>query len=311
MIQEQRKIQVKERESAMTQSMVMRVTGILIAGILMIVMIANVVGQATSDTLTTVSDEGFSYSHFATVLNTYVNDQGMVDYKELTANRESLDRFAEQIAELSPTAYQTWNDKEKIALWINAYNAFTLKLIIDNYPIKSSFAASLRFPKNSIRQIPGHWKKVTFIVMGKEMTLNDIEHNTLRKDFNEPRIHMALVCAAMGCPPLLNEPYTGERLDEQFADRTNALLSDPEKFHIDRVKKQVYLSPIFKWFEDDFMKTYGTDEKFEKFSKGKRAVLNFISPFLSDTDRTFLIETEKFSIEYLDYDWSLNEQQSS
>lgn len=311
MTQEQRKIQVKERESAMTQSLVMGVTRLLIAGILMIFMVANVVGQTTSDTLTTVPDEGFSYRYFTTVLNKYVNDKGMVDYNGLKANREGLDRFAEQIAEIPSTVYHTWKDREKIAFWTNAYNAFTLKLIIDNYPIKSSFAASLRFPKNSIRQIPGHWDKVKFSIMGKEMTLTDIEHNTLRKDFNEPRIHMALVCAAMGCPPLLNEPYTAEKLYEQFADRTKALLADPQKFRIDRKKKRVFLSPIFTWFEDDFIKTYGTDEKFKEFSKGKRAVLNFISPFLSDTDRTFLVETEKFSIKYLDYDWSLNEQQSS
>jgi hypothetical protein len=250
---------------------------------------------------------GFSYDDYAAVLSADVNGDGMVDYRALKANRAQLDAFARSLAALQPQVYNGWTDPQKIAFWINAYNGLTLKVIIDHYPIKSSFFASLRFPRNSIRQISGVWDEITFTVMGKPMTLEEIEHGTLRKQFHEPRIHVALVCAAMGCPPLLNEPYVAEKLDEQFAGRAKLFLGNGRKFRIDRRKGDVYLSPIFKWSGDDFVAVYGTDARFRGHSDAERAVLNFVAPFLSEADRRYL-ETGDYDVSYLDYDWSLNEQ---
>ncbi|MCI0419208.1 MAG: DUF547 domain-containing protein, partial [Acidobacteria bacterium] len=122
-----------------------------------------------------------------------------------------------------------------------------------------------------------------------------------------PRIHMALVCAAMGCPPLRYEPFLGDQLDEQLNDQTRRFLSDPTKFRMDRSKGKVYLSSIFKWFPSDFIKTYGTDQKFAGHDPAERAVLNFISRYLDASDREYLA-TAKYNVEYLGYDWSLNEQ---
>jgi len=249
----------------------------------------------------------FDYEGFSATLGKNVDDNGMVGYKTLKADRKALDKFAAAVGALPPEVYNGWTEAEKIAFWINAYNGLTLKAIIDHYPIEPSFIASLRFPKNSIRQIPGVWDKLKFRVMGGEMTLDEIEHSRLRRDFNEPRIHVALVCAAMGCPPLRDEPFTGEKLDGQLDDQTTRFLSDPEKFRIDRSKGRVYLSPIFKWFGGDFAKSYGTDAKFAGHGESERAVLSFIGAYLSESDAEYLSKGD-YDIEYLDYDWSLNER---
>jgi hypothetical protein len=250
---------------------------------------------------------GFNYDDYVAVLKKYVDDKGMVAYRALKADPKRLDAFASAMATLDRRAYDKWDDKAKIAFWLNAYNALTLKVILDNYPIRASFVGSLRFPKNSIRQIPGVWDKVRFRVMGRRVTLSEIEHTTLRKAFDEPRIHLALVCASKGCPLLRREPYEGADLDAQLDDQTRRFLATPGKFRIARSKGQVYLSPIFKWFGEDFVKTYGTNEKFRGHGKELRAVLNFTSRYLNERDREYLA-TGHYKVLFLDYDWSLNEQ---
>ncbi|MBI1747529.1 MAG: DUF547 domain-containing protein [Acidobacteria bacterium] len=243
---------------------------------------------------------------YARVLKTYVNDQGLVNYKEMKAHSQTLDAFVHALGKLDSKAYDAWTGPEKIAFWINAYNALTLEAIIRHYPIHASVIRSVVFPKNSIRQIPGVWDKRDWLVMGRHVSLDDIEHETLRKQFHEPRIHMALVCASIGCPPLRNELYTGAQLDDQLDDQARRLLTNPQKFRIDRDLGRVYISPLFKWFGEDFVKTYGTGEKFFGHGQTERAVLNFVSRYLEARDRDYLA-AGKYRVEYLDYDWSLNE----
>lgn len=251
----------------------------------------------------------FSYADYAAALEAYVSEDGMVSYRELKAHRETLDAFVSALAGLDPKQYAEWPDPAKVAFWLNAYNGLTLRVVIDHYPIRTSFPASLIYPDNSIRQIRGVWTDIEFPLMGKMMTLDKIEHEVLRKQFTEPRIHMALVCAAIGCPPLRNEPYTGDRLDAQLNDQARAFLGNPAKFRIDRAKKRVYLSPIFDWFGGDFVKEYGTSTEFGGYSEAKRAVLSFISRYVGEEDRAYLA-AGSYDIKWLDYDWSLNEQKA-
>ena len=262
-----------------------------------------VAGEAASE----APEDVFSFESYAEVLERFVDDEGMVDYERLKADNASLDEFLKAMAQLGRGTFDAWDSDAKIAFWINAYNALTLDAIIDRYPIKASFGRSLIYPKNSIRQIRGVWDKLEWTVMGSKMTLDGIEHETLRAHFNEPRIHVALVCAAMGCPPLRDEPYTGERLDEQLDDQARKFLSNPAKLRVDRDAGRLHLSPIFDWFGEDFVETYGTDEKFEWYDEAERAVVSFVSRHLSKDDGEYLESTE-LSIRYLDYDWSLNEQ---
>ena len=255
------------------------------------------------------SEQGgeFSFDPYGAALHRYVNERGLVNYRGLKADNSQLDAFSASLASVSPAQYASWSEPRKIAFWINAYNALTLEAIIRNYPIRSSFLRSAVYPKNSIRQIPGVWDKLRFAVAGREMTLDEIEHATLRAKFNEPRIHVALVCAALSCPPLRNEPYTGEKLDQQLDDQARTFLASSQGLRIDRQAGEVHLSSIFKWFGEDFVRTYGTREQFAGKSDVERAVLNFVSRYVSDPDREFLVSSA-YRIEYLDYDWTLNEQ---
>ena len=231
----------------------------------------------------------------------------MINYHQLKSNRKQLDVFIKELGKLLPAQYKLWTEQKKISFWINCYNALTLKVIIDNYPIKPLLFSSFVYPRNSIRQIKGVWDKIQFTIMGKNLTLNFIEHDILRPKFKEPRIHMALVCAALGCPPLRNEPYIGEKLDVQLDDQTRRFLNNTAEFRTDSVNYHVFISSIFKWFGEDFIERYGTDDKFKGNKESERAVLYFISNYVNLPDKILLKETT-IKIKYIDYDWSLNEQ---
>ena len=248
----------------------------------------------------------FSHDLYDRVLKEYVVD-GRVDYARLKGNRSDLDRHISELARLDPKLYEKWEGSAQIAFWINAYNAITLQVILDHYPIqRSSSPASLVFPANSIRQIPGAWDQITHPVMGRPMTLDQIEHEVLRKRFKEPRIHMALVCAAQGCPLLRSEVYMGQRLNEQLVDQARRFLENPAKFRMDRKQRLVRLSPIFQWFGQDFLIAYGLPEGFAGHADAERAVLAFASRYLASDDRAFL-QDGNYRIAYLGYDWRLNQ----
>ena len=251
--------------------------------------------QAETEIKAAANTQPFNYQDYADVLQTYVDDRGLVDYAGLQSNREQLDRFNQSIGAVTPKTYASWTEAEQIAFLTNAYNSLTLQSIIDRDPLPES-----------IRDISGVWNRRKFTVAGTELTLDNIEHDTLRKDFNEPRIHVALVCAAISCPLLRNEPYLPETLDAQLNDQTVKFASSPHGFSLDREDKQVYLSSIFKWYGKDFEPTYGIENQFEGNDK-QRAVLNYFSPVLDAATQTFL-KQEDYKVKYLDYDWSLNTQ---
>lgn len=241
------------------------------------------------------TNRSFDYQDYAQVLQTYVDDNGLVNYAGLQANREQLDRFNKSLGEVSPTTYNSWSEAEQIAFLSNAYNSFTLQSIIDQQPLKES-----------IRDIRGVWNRRKFNIAGEEKTLDNIEHDTLRVDFNEPRIHVALVCAAISCPPLRNEPYIAEKLDAQLDEQTARFANSVHGFKLDRQDNRVYLSSIFKWYGKDFIKTYGVKDEFNGNDQ-QRAVLNYFSSKVSPEDLTFLKQND-YKVKYLNYDWSLNKQ---
>ena len=239
----------------------------------------------------------FSYDPYAEALSAYVNEAGFVDYQGLQANRQSLDQFNASLAAVDNATYDSWTEAEQIAFWINAYNSLTLKSIINESPIKSS-----------IKDIVGVWriKKHPVLADEKTYTLNNIEHDVLRVDFNEPRLHVAINCASIGCPDLRTEPYTGDKLDEQLEEQTRRFLSSSKGLQIDREGNTVYLSKIFEWFGKDWKDSFGIDSGFTG-NENERAVLNFISGYLEADDQAYLAEGD-YQVKYIDYDWSLNVQ---
>ncbi len=235
----------------------------------------------------------FSYEGYEAVLKSHVDKKGRVDYAALARDRMGLDAFLAGVAGLSPKPFSKWKKKERLAFWINVYNALTIRAILDHLPVKS------------IREIPGVWKKLEWKVMGKNLTLDFIENGILRKRFHEPRIHMGLVCASRGCPFLSNEPFRGIRLEEQLDERARLFFADQGKFRVDRKAGKVYVSPLFDWYKADFVEVYAPKKGFRGLSAEWKAVMNFTARYVNPKDRAFL-EAGGYKIGFLPYDWSLN-----
>ena len=232
-------------------------------------------------------------AHYRAVLQEHVDSHGQVSYRALKASPDKLSRYLQWVANLDPGVVGSWGAKARIAFWINTYNAWTLKAIIDHYPIKS------------IRKIPSVWDKKSFTALGRLMSLNEVEHEVLRKRFDEPRIHFALVCASVGCPILWNEPYTGARLDAQLDDQVRRFVRLARNLRLDHEAGKVGLSSIFDWYGKDFVPRARRDTASRE--EINRAVLDYLAPFVSPRDRE-LMSRKGVPVGFVAYDWSLNER---
>jgi len=246
----------------------------------------------------------------ADVLKTFVDKQGMVDYKNLRRKRPELRTLLSEFDNLDPKVYNSWPKNDKIAFWINAYNIQMLKIITYNYPIEGSrFLYPLPgWGPKSIRHIKGIWTRHKFLVMDEEFTLNEIDERFFQKEFDEPRVLFALTRASLSGPQLRNEPYYGYKLDEQLNDQAKKFLANPKAFRIDRKKGMVYLSALFQKtvYGKNFISKYGIDRKFKKQEPSTRAVLNFITNYISEEDKSFL-EVGNYTVQYIRYDWTIND----
>lgn len=227
------------------------------------------------------------YTSWERILNTFVNEQGRVDYEGLKANRVPLDTFIQTQIENADISKLEGNQLK--AFWINAYNALTLRLIVDNYPLKFG----------GIRTI--NWGKPWDIKMkaaGRELSLNGIEHGILRKwDPIDPRIHFAINCASVGCPKIPNTHFDPGRLNEQLDHEARRFFNDPEKTKLDRKKNTVYHSEILNWFKEDFLAVSETK-------------LDYILKYLNDEDTAYISQNRnKVKIKKIKYDWGLNKQE--
>jgi hypothetical protein len=243
--------------------------------------------RIASFTLLTAVGHAFDHSHaaFDAVLKQQVRD-GWVDYATLKAAPRPLDCYLAQLANVGESEFERWPEKDRLAFLINLYNAATLKLIVDRYPVKSI---------RSIGWIPGSaWKQNVVQLFGRKISLDELEHGIIRKNYRDARVHFALVCAARGCPPLRNEPFVGARLDAQLDEQGRAFFAQSEKNRVDATTRTVHLSPIFKWFAEDFEAAAGS-------------VLKFATPFFPENAKRAL-SSDDFKIEYTDYDWSLNDR---
>lgn len=228
----------------------------------------------------------FDHSHalWGQVLRSHLRD-GLVDYKALKQSPETLNDYLDQLAGVPEARFMTFSENQKVAFLINLYNATTLKLIIDHYPLKSI--------KDIGNRLHGPWDKKVVRLMGRTFSLDDLEHGIIRRNHLDPKIHFALVCAAVSCPPLRAEPYVPERLQEQLTDQGKVFLSDPTKNRFDEAQQTLYLSKIFEWFAKDI-------------KRESPSVEEFILPFLPEATADRLRAT-KFKTKYLEYDWRLNE----
>lgn len=221
------------------------------------------------------------HSKWSELLSRHVH-QGVVDYRGFKENEAELDAYLAQLAETDP---EQLSEQDKLAYWINGYNSYTVKLILDNFKNGE--------PPSSIRRIGGLFSnpwKISFAVMGgTTYTLDNIEHDIIRVQFDEPRIHFAVNCASKSCPILISEAYEGNTLDDQLEQSTRDFLENPEHNFLEG--DTLYVSSIFKWYKEDFK-----DDPLSFF-------LNHTSGELQQQLRS---RKEQIRIKYADYDWSLN-----
>lgn len=221
------------------------------------------------------------HSIFDSLLRIHVDGNGLVDYAGFQEDSVLFHQYLTILSENPPT--ESWSRSEKLVYWINTYNAYTIELILTYKPkesIKDITTVNIPF-------VNSPWQIDFIPIHDKVYNLDDIEHGIIRKEFDEPRIHFALVCAAMSCPKLRNEAYAADRLEIQLIHQTRDFLRDTTKNQINaHVTK---LSPIFKWYGGDFSK--------------QGSLINFLNKYTATP-----IERNA-SVKFMDYNWNLNKQE--
>lgn len=237
-----------------------------------------------------VSFDEIDHSSWDSLLRQYVNDAGQVAYRrwsQSSADQAKLDQYLQTLTTADPNKPASKN--AKLAFWINAYNAVTVKGILREYPTTSI--------RNHTAKLWGYniWKNLRLPVGDTPINLDSIEHEVLRK-MGEPRIHFAIVCASIGCPRLLNEAYLPEQLDEQLTRNAQHFFAQQQNFRVDYDSNRVYLSAILDWFGEDF-------------GSGQQALLKAVAPYVTDNRASAFMLQKGVRVSYLDYDWGLNSQE--
>jgi hypothetical protein len=229
------------------------------------------------------------------LLDLYVRD-GLVYYRALRAERARLDRYVASL-DVPAAVYARWTREEQLAFWINAYNAFVLRTVLDYYPP----------PGGTIRRIPGVFTKLRRRAAGREVTLDAIEYEIL-PPFRDPRVYFALGRGAVGSGRLRSEAYLPSRLEAQLAAQAREFLTQRAHVHIDALGNRIAVSPIFGWHEAEFAEVYAAKSPpaFAGRSPIERAVLALVYPLLLPTERAF-VDKNEFRFVYQEFDWSLNE----
>jgi hypothetical protein len=242
------------------------------------------------------------HDEWNTLLNRHVKPinsghSSAIDYAAIQQDRAILTRYLNQLSQITQAEFDAWDKASQLAFLINAYNAWTVELILTKYP-----------DIDSIKELGGlfssPWDKSFIPLLGKTRSLNDIEHTLIRGSdrYNDPRIHFAVNCASIGCPALREEAYTGAKLELQLTEQTERFLADNSRNYAKG--DSLYLSSIFKWYGDDFTKGFRNTHSIEAFlllySNSDKGVLT-----LTPAQRQ-AAEKQQLDIEFLDYDWSLN-----
>ncbi|GAB2595094.1 DUF547 domain-containing protein [Spirosoma areae] len=231
---------------------------------------------------TNVDTAPVDHSSYDRLLKKYVNEKGLVNYKGFKSEEKAFNQYLDMLSKNAPAA--SWSKNEQMAYWINAYNAYTIRLILDHYPVKSikDIGSKIKIPF-----VTTPWAAKFFTIGGEKMSLDNIEHGTLRKKYDDPRIHFTIVCASFSCPRLRNEAYTADKLEAQMDDQGKDFLNNPAKNKIG--KDEAQLSKYFDWYKGDW-------------NNNGQSVVKWVDKYSTTkiTDAT--------KITFLDYNWNLNEQ---
>ena len=251
----------------------------------------------------------FSHENFERVLKTFVDDRGMVDYSGLRKDPSDLDKYYFLLSEYSPDSHPGLfpTDQDRLAYWINAYNAAVIKTLLTYYPVDSVKDIKPPLPFFFLPRKSGFFLFQKIRIGGKDMSLYTMENRIIRKRFNDPRIHFALNCASLGCPRLRGNPFVPGALNQQLDDAAREFISEKRNVGIDHEKETITLSSIYKWYRKDFIKWYQGI-----YPDEKATLLKYVSIYLSSDKKAEINETTRaYSIMFNPYDWHLNDQKTT
>ena len=252
--------------------------------------------------------KAFDHSLWDSFLKKYVNGEGEVDYSAVKKDPSALLDYLKLTSQGEPPKFR----EEGIAFWMNVYNAGVIRLVLEHYPV------------TNVQKIPGFWditviQTATYgIVRGadgsqkvkrgkKQYSLNGIRIKELIKTYHDEKIHLALSCGARGCPPLQRQAFTGENVEGRLFLAARSFVNDPKEVEIVPGKKKIKLSKILEWYGKDFNLDFGTPEKIGKFTNDEMSVLSFLAYYLEDEAKVEYLEEGRYKIDYLPFDWSLND----
>lgn len=258
----------------------MKRTYIMASGLLFVLLIGFVCSNCRAIKRDTDS-KPITHEKWDALLKKHVNADGWVNYKGFLQDSSALNAYL-RLLETSHPSDKNWTRNEQMAYWINAYNAYTVQLIVRNYPV-----SSIKDVKKGVAFINSVWDIKFIKIQGYTYDLNNIEHNILRPVFKDARVHAAVNCASFSCPKLLNEAYSADKLDAQLEASMRGFVNDPIRNRITSEKAEI--SEIFKWFKGDFERDAGSVRQY----LARYAVTKV---------------TDKTDISHIDYDWRLNAQ---
>jgi hypothetical protein len=257
-------------------------------------------GVATAAQTTTTVEA--LHAPFDQLLDLNVRD-GLVYYRALKSERGRLDRYVASL-DVPPATYEKWSREQKIAFWLNAYNAVVLRTVVNAYPIRGK---APDYPASSIRQIPGAFERARHRLAGRSVTLDEITR-TILPEFKDPRVYVALGRGAVGSGRLRSEAYTAARLEAQLASVQAEFVSHQEMLKIDRLTGRMAVTPIISWHEAEFVAAYdkGAQGPYATRSPVERAIIAFVAPHLLRLEREF-VEKNDFTVVFQTFDWRLND----
>ncbi|MBI4394863.1 MAG: DUF547 domain-containing protein [Candidatus Omnitrophica bacterium] len=235
-----------------------------------------------------------NHSKWDRILKTYVHDS-LVDYKSLLQRRTELDDYLKELEAIPIETLAEASREERIAFWINLYNATAIRMVLDEYPIEG------------FDQIPAAFEIRTIRVIDEFYSLAELRDEILRKGFGDERILTALVSARMDSPKIMAEAFRGELLDEQLDRAARQFVGDQTRNQIEPGKKKIFLSPLFRTFGNDFLLNYSSEDSASKFSEIETAVISFILHYLESPEKRLFLDQGRYQIDYLKEDPRLNE----
>jgi hypothetical protein len=240
----------------------------------------------------------FPHDALDRVLRAHVDSTGRVDYAGLLAQRAGLDAYVDSLGAVSPhSAPDRFGTRaDELAYWINAYNAFVLRGVIDAYPVDSV---------KDIGILNGFFRRKEFVAGGEAMTLDHIENEIIRPVYQDPRIHVAINCGAVSCPPLAARAYTGDSLHVQLERAMQRFARSPSYARLDAAAGTLHLSRILEWFRQDFVQWFPAARTPRP---AKPTLIDYLMPYLPEATAAHLRAHPEVELAFDDYDWALNDQ---